>query len=164
LRRARLTLVALGALGCGRVTEPLVYDGHTLAPAKVFFAHIPENGRDETIAVISDRGDACTQFDGLGCVAQPHLGTTLVFHLKGFGRGTTTVGADFSARWLDFQGIRILEGEATAGQVMIDQADAQKKLGGEFDLTLPAGQIKNDFTADYCKPMWQYYVSCPESH
>jgi hypothetical protein len=156
-----LLLASLGLVACGgHDTETLTYDGHELEPKSILFARVPIEGNEFTVAVISDQGDACTQFDGLGCLPQPHLGTTLVFRTPAFSQGTRTIGSDLSARWLDFQGVRVLAGEASSGQLDVDQSEDEKEFGGVFDLTLPLGQLKGEFTAEFCEPMREYYLGC----
>ena len=159
-----LLLAAMGLMACGgHDTETLVYDGHELEPKSILFARVPVEGNAFTVAVISDRGDACTQFDGLGCVPQPHLGTSLVFRTPVFSKGTLTIGSELSASWLDFQGVRVLAGAASSGQLGVDQAEDEEEFGGTFDLTLPEGQLEGAFTADFCEPMREYYLSCANS-
>lgn len=151
--------IVLGACG-GHVTEKLVYDGHVLEPKKIVFAYVKTDQLDTTLAVISDRDDYCMQFDGLGCKLQPHIGTTLRFQVRGFATGDHVVGDSLSAGWLDFQGVRALEGDATSGVLKVDEAEADKRFGGTFDLELPKGNLKGAFTAEYCKPLYMWLLGC----
>ncbi|WP_224369011.1 hypothetical protein [Hyalangium versicolor] len=158
----RLLLLAplvLAACG-GHDTETLTYGGHELEPKSILFARVPISAGEFTVALISDRGDACTQFDGLACLPQPQLGTTLEFRTPVFDKGTRSVGSELSAHWLDFQGVRVLEGTATSGQLEVDQSEDEKEFGGTFTLALPQGELKGEFTADFCKPMRDYYLGC----
>jgi hypothetical protein len=159
-----LLLAPLGLVACGgHHTDTLTYGGHDLDPKSIVFAQVPLEGNAFTVALISDRGDACAQFDGLACLSQPYLGTSLVFRTPSFEQGTRTVGGDLSAHWIDFQGVRILEGAASGGQLVVDESEADKQFGGTFDLTLPQGQLKGEFTAELCEPMRDYYLGCPDS-
>ena len=159
-----LLLAPLGLAACGgHSTDTLTYGGHELEPNAIIFARVPIEGSEFTVAMISDQGDACTQFDGLACLPQPQVGTSLVFRSPRFEKGARTVGADLSARWLDFQGVRVLEGTASSGQLDIDQSEEEKEFGGTFDLALPQGQLKGEFTAGFCKPLRDYYLGCPDS-
>lgn len=159
-----LLLAPLGLVACGgHSTETLTYDGHELEPKSILFARVPDPAGEYTIALISDRGDACKQFDGLGCLAQPQLGTSLLFRTSSFDKGTRTLPGDLSARWLDFQGVKTLRGDATAGTLEVDQSTEDKEFGGIFNLTLPLGQVQGEFTAEFCKPMRDYYLGCPNS-
>lgn len=156
-----LLLASLGLVACGgHSTDTLTYDGHKLEPKSIIFAHIPIEGNAFTVALISDRGDACTQFDGLACLQQPYVDTSLVFRTPSFDKGTRAIGTDLSAQWLDFQGVRALSGAASSGQLNVDQAEDEKEFGGTFDLTLPQGQLKGEFTASFCQPMRDYYLGC----
>jgi hypothetical protein len=163
----RLLLLAsasMGLVACGgHSTETLTYDGHELEPKSILFARVPLESREFTVALISDRGDACEQFDGLVCLPQPHVGTTLVFRTPTADMGSRTVGTTLFARWLDFQGVQALEGIASAGRLDVDQAKPDEELGGTFELTLPRGQLQGEFTAEFCKPMRDYYLVCPDS-
>ncbi len=159
-----LLLAPLGLVACGgHETKTLTYGGHELEPKSILFARVPIEGNEFTVAVISDQGDACTQFDGLACLPQPHVGTTLVFRTPAFEKGTRTIGSDLSARWLDFQGVRTLAGEASSGQLEVDQSEDEKEFGGTFDLELPQGSLEGAFTAEFCQPMRDYYLGCPDS-
>jgi hypothetical protein len=159
-----LLLVPLGLVACGgHDTETLTYDGHELEPKSIHFARVPIPGNEFTVAIISDQGDACSQFDGLACLPQPHVGTTLVFRTPTFEQGSRTIGGNLSARWLDFQGVRVLSGTASSGQLEVDQSEDEKEFGGTFDLVLPQGQLQGEFTAGFCKPMRDYYLGCPDS-
>ena len=159
---APLASLALAACG-GHSTDTLTYGGHELEPNSIIFARVPIEAGEFTVALISVRGDACVQFDGLACLPQPQVGTTLVFRTPTFDTGTRSVGTSLSARWLDFQGVRVLEGTASSGQLEVDQSEDEKEFGGTFDLVLPQGQLKGEFTADFCKPMRDYYLGCPDS-
>lgn len=159
-----LLLAPLGLTACGgHDTETLTYGGHELEPKSILFARMPIEGSEFTVALISDRGDACTQFDGLACLPQPHLGTTLVFRTPSFEKGTRTIGGDLSARWLDFQGVSVLEGAASGGRLEVDQSEDEKEFGGTFELVLPQGELSGAFTAEFCEPMRDYYLGCAES-
>lgn len=159
-----LLLVPLGLVACGgHETETLIYGGHELEPKSIIFARVPIEGSGFTVAMISDQGDACTQFDGLACLPQPHVGTSLVFRTPAFEQGTRTIGSDLSASWIDFQGVRVLSGAASSGQLEVDQSEDEKEFGGIFNLTLPQGQLQGEFTAEFCKPMRDYYLGCPDS-
>jgi hypothetical protein len=130
----------------------------------VIFAHVPLKDKPYTVMAITDRGDACKQFDGLTCVGQPFLGTSLVFRVSDpFEKTTRDIGPDFSARWLDFQGVRELYGPASAGKVTIEQAEENGGYSGTFDLTLPKGNLKGGFGATYCVGLRDYYVDCTSS-
>lgn len=154
-----LAPLALAACG-GHSTDTLTYGGHDLEPKSILFARVPIEGNEFTVALISDRGDACVQFDGLACLPQPQVGTTLVFRTPTFDKGTRSVGTSLSAQWLDFQGVRSLEGAASSGQLDVDESEDEKQFGGTFDLTLPQGELKGEFSADFCKPMRDYYLGC----
>jgi hypothetical protein len=159
-----LLLAPLGLMACGgHETETLTYDGHELEPKSILFARVPIEGSEFTVALISDQGDTCAQFDGLACLPQPHVGTTLVFRTPTFTTGTRSIGSDLSASWLDFQGVRVLSGTASSGQLEVDQSEDEKEFGGIFNLTLPQGQLQGEFTAEFCQPMRDYYLGCPNS-
>jgi hypothetical protein len=159
-----LLLVPLGLVACGgHDTETLTYGGHELEPKSIIFARVPIEGSGFTVAMISDEGDACAQFDGLACLPQPHVGTSLVFRTPAFEQGTRTIGSDLSVSWIDFQGARVLSGAASSGQLEVDQSEDEKEFGGIFNLTLPQGQLQGEFTAEFCKPMRDYYLGCPDS-
>lgn len=159
-----LLLAPLGLVACGgHTTETLTYDGHELEPKSILFARVPLENREFTVALISDRDDACKQFDGLACFPQPHLGTTLVFRTPSFEKGSRTIGDELSARWTDYQGVRVLEGQATSGRLEVDQAEDEEEFGGTFDVVLPEGRLEGAFTAEFCEPMRDYYQRCPDS-
>lgn len=157
-----LAPLALAACG-GHSTDTLTYGGHKLEPKSIIFAHVPIEGNAFTVALISDRGDACTQFDGLACLPQPFVDTSLVFRTPSFDMGTRTIGSDLSAQWLDFQGVKELSGSASSGTLNVDQVEEEKQFGGTFDLTLPQGELKGEFTASYCQPMRDYYLGCTQA-
>jgi hypothetical protein len=91
------------------------------------------------------------------------VGTTLVFRTFTFEQGTRTIPSDLSARWLDFQGVKVLQGEASSGKLEVDQATVDEEFGGTFELVLPRGQLEGAFTAEFCEPMRDYYLGCPNS-
>jgi hypothetical protein len=162
----RLTLTSLlsaAAVGCGPSTGTLEYGGHVLEPASVIFAHIPLAERSETVMIVSDQGNYCTLFDGLSCLPQPHVGTTLLFRFPGFEVGERTVGQNLEARWLDFQGVRPLDHEANAGRILIREVKEEDEMVGDFDIRLPEGRLDDGFTARYCQPLRDYYLGCRDS-
>jgi hypothetical protein len=159
-----LLLAPLGLAACGgHSTDTLTYGGHDLKPNSILFAHVPIEGSEFTVALITDQGDACTQFDGLACLPQPHVGTTLVFRTPSFAKGTRTIGGDLAAQWIDFQGVKALAGTASSGQLDVDQSEDEKEFGGTFSLVLPQGQLEGEFTAGFCQAMRDYYLGCPDS-
>jgi hypothetical protein len=161
MRRLALSFLLLAA-GCGgHTTNTLEYDGHLLEPRSILFAQLPEGEGQRTIAVISDRSDTCQQFEGLACVQQPYLGTTLVFDVPGFSPEDFTVDQGLRARWYDLQGVRPLEGWAESGTLSVDETRLERSFGGTFDLTLPAGKLDGAFTARHCEHLRDYYRDCP---
>ncbi len=164
MKKLSLLLSVLALSACGRSPGKLVYEGHELEPRSMIFAHVVTTTPapfDFVIAVISDRPDACTQYDGLGKVQQPHLGTNLVFRRNKLEKGKQSI-PEFGAGWIDIQTIGAISDGATTGTLDVDEA-SDGAWGGTFDLVLPRGPLKGSFTASACAAMRDYYRDSPEA-